>query len=600
MPPTSPDCSSLPKTELETVTRWPALLAAAMAGLLLLGVPLALIGVSALRSGPAAPESPPRRSLALALATSTPAELQESLDDVGSVGTSGETPASPVVVQLQELPPPQPVPPDPPATPVPPIRVVLRQREAKATPPEPLKLPEDALYLSAGVKVHHNPYEADLLRFGDYHSEASMLAELYRRATEVDLNAEEGTSGRVLKEAMEADRKRASANAKSRERQPAAHPLLALLPQRPDLAGLPARPAGECVLDEQAAHLMGDLSQYVRPMLAKVEGRPAEAQGFNSPGQQSMHMMELNQLLGERVQRGGLRTLVQMLQTQGPGIRLRLVEKAAPIPQPNEPNERQQLARRLKALEETATADSRDITAILAQRALFDLSAEVRKAAVDALLTRPRSLSRALLLQGLRYPWAPVANHAAEALIALGDLEALPALVGLLDEPDPSLPEENTNGKWVVTELVRVNHLRNCLLCHAPSFRREDCVRGLVPTPGQPLPVVYYESRQGTFVRADVTYLRQDFSVMHPVENAKPWPNVQRFDYLVRRRELTDTETAAHLASIAAAGRDAQPQSYPQREAVLFALRELTGMKLGESSLDWRLALLTSGIPTGP
>ena len=39
-----------------------------------------------------------------------------------------------------------------------------------------------------------------------------------------------------------------------------------------------------------------------------------------------------------------------------------------------------------------------------------------------------------------------------------------------------------------VQELVRVNHLANCLLCHAPSFQRGDLVRGAVPTPGLPLP----------------------------------------------------------------------------------------------------------------
>ncbi len=87
-------------------------------------------------------------------------------------------------------------------------------------------------------------------------------------------------------------------------------------------------------------------------------------------------------------------------------------------------------------------------------------------------------------------------------------------------------------------ELVRFNHLRNCLLCHAPSHSQTDLVRGLIPTPGVPIPVEYYHRSHGDFVRADVVYLKQDFSVMHHVEDAHPWPAMQRFDYVVRVREV--------------------------------------------------------------
>jgi len=69
----------------------------------------------------------------------------------------------------------------------------------------------------------------------------------------------------------------------------------------------------------------------------------------------------------------------------------------------------------------------------------------------------------------------------------------------------------------------------NCLLCHAPSSGEKEPIRALVPEKGKELPVEYYESRKGTFVRADVVYLKQDFSVMQPVEKAAPWPSVQRF-----------------------------------------------------------------------
>jgi hypothetical protein len=105
---------------------------------------------------------------------------------------------------------------------------------------------------------------------------------------------------------------------------------------------------------------------------------------------------------------------------------------------------------------------------------------------------------------------------------------------------------------------------------------------GLVPERDQPLPVVYYEQRTGNFVRADVTYLRQDFSTVQAVEDHGKWPRLQRFDYLVRKRELGKEEVAR--LEKAEAGK---PTSYPQREAVLWALRELTGEDMGDKSEDW-------------
>jgi hypothetical protein len=130
-------------------------------------------------------------------------------------------------------------------------------------------------------------------------------------------------------------------------------------------------------------------------------------------------------------------------------------------------------------------------------------------------------------------------------LVALDDQESVPSLVALLDKPNPNTPFVNPEGKWSKRELVRVNHMRNCVLCHAPSRSSMDLVRGLVPTPGKPIPVAYYQSRHGTFVRADVTYLKQDFSVMQHVADAAPWPYIQRFDYFVREREATPEEIVA-------------------------------------------------------
>jgi hypothetical protein len=69
----------------------------------------------------------------------------------------------------------------------------------------------------------------------------------------------------------------------------------------------------------------------------------------------------------------------------------------------------------------------------------------------------------------------------------------------------------------------------------------------VVPTPGESFPTPtpgnpYGNMPSEAMVRADITYLRQDFSVMQSVANAHPWPEMQRFDFLVRTRVLSKDE----------------------------------------------------------
>jgi hypothetical protein len=105
-----------------------------------------------------------------------------------------------------------------------------------------------------------------------------------------------------------------------------------------------------------------------------------------------------------------------------------------------------------------------------------------------------------------------------------------------------STPYRDAGGAWVVDELVKVNHLRNCLLCHPRSFVGSDALRGQIPTPGQEMPRIYYNSNHGNFVRADIVYLKQDFALPLYVENADPWPAMQRFDFFVRTRAATPAD----------------------------------------------------------
>jgi len=52
----------------------------------------------------------------------------------------------------------------------------------------------------------------------------------------------------------------------------------------------------------------------------------------------------------------------------------------------------------------------------------------------------------------------------------------------------------------------------------------------------------YNGGKADLLVRVDVTYLRQDFSLLLPVVDAAPWPGMQRYDFMVRTRTVSDNE----------------------------------------------------------
>jgi hypothetical protein len=118
-------------------------------------------------------------------------------------------------------------------------------------------------------------------------------------------------------------------------------------------------------------------------------------------------------------------------------------------------------------------------------------------------------------------------------------------------------------------------------------------------------------------VRGDITFLRQDFSVKIPLgpaaadifppdlpsplgypsapsgapATAPASPGVVRFDYVVRTRLLTPAEAVQWKE-----GRYISRPDYPQREAVLLTLRELTGQDAGNSTEAWQALFPRSAI----
>src|SRR5207248_585744 len=119
---------------------------------------------------------------------------------------------------------------------------------------------------------------------------------------------------------------------------------------------------------------------------------------------------------------------------------------------------------RLVLVELLSQIDGRLASLALAERAVFDLDPDVRLTALVALKGRPTMEYEAALLNGFRYPWPAVADHAAEALVALNLKDAVPKLITLLDVRDMGEPYVVGQGQTrhaVIPELVRINHLRN-------------------------------------------------------------------------------------------------------------------------------------------
>ncbi len=85
-----------------------------------------------------------------------------------------------------------------------------------------------------------------------------------------------------------------------------------------------------------------------------------------------------------------------------------------------------------------------------------------------------------------------------------------------------------------------------------------------------------------------MTYLRQDFSVLSSVANAHPWPEMQRFDFMVRTRVLTPDEITAHVKEKQAR---APGQVSENHKAVAEALNRLTGKTAAPNAVAWAQAL---------
>jgi hypothetical protein len=372
--------------------------------------------------------------------------------------------------------------------------------------------------------------------------------------------------------------------------------MTALLENRTDLAGLPFAMGDDCrtsvertkQFTQAVATVRQALSTPVNAVLTTINTGTANAvlvshpNNGNAPAfwsqyrnlcdQEDMTLSRADKMKTEQITLARIAALMQMMAPETPELRLGLVKYLTGIPHV-------------------------EATKALARMAIFSAEDEIRFAAIDSLKVRKEKDYTDIFLKGLRYPWPAVAKRSADAIARLDRADLIPELVAMLASDDPRLPSvKTTDGKQIasVREMVKINHHRNCMMCHAPGNPGNvsaNAITAEVPVQGQPLPLPFEGYRQSSpdlMIRVDVTYLRQDFSAMLPVEDAHPWPDLQRFDFFVRERKLSSEEADVYKVKLTA---KEEGVLSPYHKAALAALRELTGKDTEPTAEAWRKLL---------
>lgn len=391
---------------------------------------------------------------------------------------------------------------------------------------------------SRGLPIHH------LAKRIDNRSSEELLKELLKfREVALDTPSHPATAAELFQLGI----------SKRRLGLPVPGPMIAAR-KREDLAGIPFLLGVSTVLFQKQAEDLDALSKMLRKKIQESTSPP-------DPRPDPDKLYELL-LRGEQglfkdkkwATAEAVPCIQQMLQAQGEDIRRVSVELLRGI-------------------------DAPAATEALVRWSVFDVSPQNRSAAIDALKGQDQATITEQLLNWMRHPWPRAAEHAAEALVALNCQSAVPRLVSLLPLPAPDAPQISSapgESRMFRREVVRVNHLRNCLMCHPPSpdESTNDKVRGTIPDLSKPPAPAYYTGAHN-FVSASTTYLRQDFSAVLPVLNSGVWPDQQRFDFMVAVRPMRKDETVNADAD------------NPHFMAALFALRELSGQNLGTNATAW-------------
>lgn len=522
----------------------PRLLLAGL-GVGLLGIALALVGGMRLAQRPRETVVPP--PLEIAAAASAPAPV--------CVQAEAAVPAPYAVARVKGAIPDSAIR----VKPAPALRITPLAKSAAKTPGMIADHPPRA-------KGIEEPVPAGW-RWAYVHSQSQAIAAMLAGVPEVDLDAD------YAKKAKDEIASRAEEIAKLNADEPDAF-IKKLVKERTDLAGLPFLMGKDCKLKPEEAKSLANGSLAIRGALSVPPQPPSRRP--RSPSDSDEASAAAPVVLLGKARYADPAALQQIISAEKPALRRELVWTMRNVTDPKS-----------LANQYAKTASDPKATQVLVKFALYDVDDDVRAEALKALSNLPAKAYFSEVMKAFRHPWPPIAQNAAQAVIKLDMKDALPELVGLLNEPDPAAPfSVNTDGveKKMIREMVRINHHRNCMLCHPPlgdaevkqfpRGRLPDFPVGPVPSMQEPLPpaisAAYYSIRPGSgiLVRADVTYLRQDFSVQMAVKDAGKWPGMQRFDFFVRTRAATAKDIQDHAAA---------PDVTPHQAAILEALEGLTG-----------------------
>jgi len=344
----------------------------------------------------------------------------------------------------------------------------------------------------------------------------------------------------------------------------------AILAHRADLHGLPFLMGNDCRTETRDAQVFAETVAIVGRQLHEIASRDPEAAAIpNAEYTEKLIWGDFPDVLANRGDAKSKRhqaTKSELDRAAGTALTQMLPTRPA--------------LWRAGYAKHLGTIADRRATEALAKLTLFAPEQLVREAAIKALKARPVAEYDKLLVAGLRYPLPEVMHRAADALIKLQCKTVLTDLVDELEQPDPRAPRK-LNDVMTVREVVRVNHHRNCALCHAPAVQK-DVPLGVLTAPVT-LP---QETMRGygfggqspeTFVRVDITYLRQDFSLVQ---------GDARFDYFVRTRKLTPSEATDHAKLVAKIG------TRPNHMAAQRALAALVGQTPDDpTAAGWRRLL---------
>jgi len=232
-----------------------------------------------------------------------------------------------------------------------------------------------------------------------------------------------------------------------------------LIRERPDLQGMPFQMGHACRMNGAVSSAFGNAVNLTRDVMR------AEDTAIVGPVEPASRFFE---------EYGG--------QDTGAGV-----AALTQIFGPEKQKRREGLAKQLASIDHPAS------TRALARAAVFDFDKDVREAAVQGLKHRTKQEYTDVLVAALSHPWPVAAQNAASAIRRLHRDDLVPQMVAFLAAPDPRDPfEKEVDGKpaTVVREMVKVNHHRNCLLCHspAPANSMPSGFVGVVPTPGMSFP----------------------------------------------------------------------------------------------------------------